>query len=68
MGSIILGFHPAALLMTRVWFNYNRVFSGFKFIFSNSRLVHDRFRYCYSRPTSIRAGNMGRARWADPIF
>ena len=52
-GRIISGSFPVSLLMRRVWFNCNRVFSGFEFIFSNPRLVRDRFRYCYSRPALI---------------
>ena len=34
MWQIISGFCPAPLLMGRVWFNCNRVFSMFEFIFS----------------------------------
>ena len=35
MGWIISGSCPTSLLMGRVWFNCNQVFSGFGFIFSN---------------------------------
>ena len=38
-GQIISGFRPASLLMTQVWFNFNRVFNGFEFIFSNPKRV-----------------------------
>ena len=41
------------LLMGQVWFNSNRVFSGFEFIFSNPRQVRGGFRYCYSLPDYI---------------
>ena len=34
-GRIILGSRPASFLMTRVQFNFNRVFNRFGFIFSN---------------------------------
>ena len=44
---IISGSRPTPFLMGQVWFNCNRVFSGFEFIFSNPRLVRDGFRYCY---------------------
>ena len=50
---IILGFRPILLLIRRVWFNYNRVFNEFGFIFLNARRVRDRFRYCNSNPASI---------------
>ena len=43
----------APLLMRSVWFNCNRVFSGFEFIFSNLRRVRGEFMYCYSRPNPI---------------
>ena len=36
MGRIISGSRPTPLLMGRVWFNSNRVFSGFEFIFLKS--------------------------------
>ena len=39
MRHIILGFHLASSLMGRVWFNCNRVFNGFGFIFSNLKRV-----------------------------
>ena len=38
-GRIILGSRLASLLMTQVWFNFNRGFNGFEFIFSNPRQV-----------------------------
>ena len=41
---IISGSRPVLLLMRRVWFNCNRVFSRFEFIFSNSRRIQDGFR------------------------
>ena len=50
---IILGFRPISLLIRRVWFNYNRVFNEFEFIFLNARRVRDRLRYCNSNPASI---------------
>ena len=50
---IILGSRLVSLLMGRVWFNCNRVFSEFEFIFSNSRRVQSGFRYCYSRSDYI---------------
>ena len=34
---IISGSRPTSFLMRRVWFNCNKFFSGFDFIFSNSR-------------------------------
>ena len=34
---IILGFRLASLLMVHVLFNFNRIFNGFGFIFSNPR-------------------------------
>ena len=40
-------------LMGQVWFNCNRVFSGFGFIFSNMRRVRNEFKYCYSRNASV---------------
>ena len=51
--TVILGSHLAPSLMGRVWFNCNRVFSGFGFIFSNSRRVQGGFGYCYSHPDYI---------------
>ena len=51
MRQIISVSCPASLLMGWVWFNYNRVFSGFEFIFSNLIRVQGGFSYCYSRPT-----------------
>ena len=53
MGRIIWGSRPISLLMRRVWFNCNKVFSRFEFIFSIPRLVRDGLRYCYSHPASI---------------
>ena len=53
IGLIISGSRPTQLLMGRVLFNCNRVFRGFEFIFSNSKRVRDRFRYCYSSFDSI---------------
>ena len=44
MGQIILGSRPASLLMEQVWFNCNRIFSEFEFIFSNLRRVQGGFR------------------------
>ena len=32
---IISGSRPASLLIGRILFNYNRIFNGFEFIFSN---------------------------------
>ena len=52
-GQIIWGSRPASLLMRRIWFNCNRVFNRFEFIFSIPRRVRDRFRYCYSHPVII---------------
>ena len=48
MRWIILGSRLTSLLMGHVWFNYNKVFSGFEFIFLNLRRVRGGFRYCYS--------------------
>ena len=45
-GRIISDSRPASLLMGRVWFNCNRVFNRFEFIFSNLRRVRDGFIYC----------------------
>ena len=53
MGQIISGSRPTPLLMERVWFNSNRAFSRFEFIFSNPRQVRGGFTYCYSHPASI---------------
>ena len=39
-GRIISSSHPASLLMAQVWINFNRVFNGFEFIFSNPKRVH----------------------------
>ena len=50
MRQIISGSRPAPFLMGRVWFNYNRVFNMFWFIFSNPIWVRDGFMYCYSHP------------------
>ena len=36
---IISGSRPASLLIAQVWFNFNRVFNGFEFIFSNPKRV-----------------------------
>ena len=47
-GLIISGFRPVLLLMGRAWFNCNRVFNRFEFIFSNSRRVWDEFKNYYS--------------------
>ena len=52
IGLIILGSRPIQFLMGRVWFNCNKVFNRFEFIFSNPRRVLDGFRYSYSRPIS----------------
>ena len=41
-GRIISGSYPAPPLMGRVLFNYNRVFNGFEFIFSNPRWIRGR--------------------------
>ena len=40
-GTNYFGFpsRPASLLMAQVWFNFNQVFNGFGFIFSNPKLV-----------------------------
>ena len=40
---IISDSRPALLLMGRIWFNCNRIFSGFEFIFSNPRRVQGGF-------------------------
>ena len=53
MGRIISGFRPTPLLMRLVWFNCNRVFNGFGFIFSNPRRIRGGFRYYLSCPNSI---------------
>ena len=53
MRHIISGSRPVSFLMRRAWFNCNRVFSIFEFIFSNPRRVRDGFRYCYSCPAPI---------------
>ena len=50
---IILDSLLASLLMGSVCFNYNRVFSRFEFIFSNSRRVRGGVMYCYSCPDPI---------------
>ena len=50
---IISGSRSASLLMRRVWFNYNRVFNRFEFIFSNPKRIRDRFSNCYSSPDYI---------------
>ena len=39
MGRIILSSRPNPFLMGLVWFNYNRVFNIFEFIFSNPKRV-----------------------------
>ena len=46
------GFLPCStpLLMGLVWFNFNRVFNWFRFLFSNPKRFRDKFTYCYSRP------------------
>ena len=36
---IISGSCLISLLITQVWFNFNRVFNGFEFIFSNPKRV-----------------------------
>ena len=36
-GRIISGSRPASLLIAQVWFNFNRVFNGFGFIFFKSK-------------------------------
>ena len=38
-GQIISGSRPTSLLIEHVWFNFNRIFNGFGFIFSNSKRV-----------------------------
>ena len=38
-GRIISDFRPASFLTRRVWFNCNRVFSKFEFIFSNPKRI-----------------------------
>ena len=43
---IISGFRFVSFLMGQVWFNCNRVFNKFWFIFSNPIRVRDGFRYC----------------------
>ena len=48
MRWIILGYRLTSFLMGHVWFNYNKVFNGFEFIFLNPRRVRGGFRYCYS--------------------
>ena len=45
--TVILGSRLVSPL-GRMWFNYNWVFNGFGFIFSNSRRVQSGFGYCYS--------------------
>ena len=52
-GMIISGSRPTSLLMGRVWFNCNRVFNGFEFIFSNPIRDRGGFRYCYSRSAQL---------------
>ena len=39
IGRIISGSRSASFLMAQVWFNFNRVFNGFEFIFSNLKRV-----------------------------
>ena len=39
MRRIISGSRLASLLITQVWFNFNRGFNGFGFIFSNPKRV-----------------------------
>ena len=39
MGRIIFCFRPASLLMAQVWFNFNQIFNGYEFIFSNPKRV-----------------------------
>ena len=51
--TVILGSRLVPSLMARMWFNCNRVFNGFGFIFSNSRRVQGGFGYCYSHPDYI---------------
>ena len=38
-GRIISDTHPSLLLMVQIWFNFNRIFNGFEFIFSNPKRV-----------------------------
>ena len=45
MRQIISVSYPVSLLMGRVWFNYNRVFNEFEYIFSNPRRVQGGFTY-----------------------
>ena len=44
---IILGFCPTPFFMGQVWFNCNRVYNEFEFIFLNPRWIWDEFRYYY---------------------
>ena len=53
MRRIISGSRLTLLSIGRIYFNCNRVFSGFGFIFLNLRRVRGGFMYCYSRPVSI---------------
>ena len=50
IGHVILDSRLAPPL---VWFNYNRVFNNFEFIFSNPIWVQGGFGYCYSHPDYI---------------
>ena len=43
----------APFLMGLIWFNCNKVFNRFEFIFSNPRRLRGRFGYCYSCPDYI---------------
>ena len=48
--QIISGSRPDPFLMGRVWFNCNRVFSGFEYIFSNQRRVRARVQVLLLHP------------------
>ena len=53
-GRVISGYSGLIpSLMGRIWFNCNRVFSGFEFIFSNPIWTQGRFKYCYSHSDYI---------------
>ena len=47
------GFSPRLTFNEKVWFDCNRVFSRFEFIFSNPIRVQDGFRYYYFCPAPI---------------
>ena len=51
MERVILGSHLALNRTSLVY--CNRIFSGFRFIFSLPRWVQSGFRYCYSRSDYI---------------